>query len=226
MRPVWLVVCFALALTAMSIAQETAVLKGKVTDRVGVEIPDAYVLVHKSGGWPVAADVRVPIRKDGTFEVELTSGYYAVLVSANGFAPTCKEFKLAPGANQRYVAQLKLSEFNDPLVIDDAPLEEAPKQPVHGVVTRDGGALPYALVLLVDLQSLDSEVVTAGERGDFAFEVIEGRYLIVAGAPQGTPCWEPDVREIKVQSGVRPEELSIPLQFEPSRVNPTACEEQ
>ena len=84
-----------------------------------------------------------------------------------------------------------------------------------GVVTDPTGAtLPDARVLVINLQTLDTQRTVVGGDGKFMFpEKIPGEYaVIVVGSdkPYSPPCWKPAIRQVRVVSGTATD-IRIPL---------------
>jgi len=72
-----------------------------------------------------------------------------------------------------------------------------------GVVTDPTGAsLPKARVMLIDLQSLETQRVEVPADGKFAFRKLKpGDYAVVVVGPTGRwapKCWQPAIRQIAV----------------------------
>lgn len=90
--------------------------------------------------------------------------------------------------------------------------------PFNGVVTDPGGAaLPGARVLLLNLNTLESEKLQVGDDGAFHYQITKGEYVLVVASPLGTPCFKPAIREIHIEGGHLKEQLRIPLLFDPKK---------
>lgn len=92
----------------MLFASDEGMVKGRVKDTQGAAIPDAYVLVHLSGPG-TAADVRVALKRDGSFSVALKPGFYDIFVTRAGFAPVCKKVEVRTGLTTTFNARIGMS---------------------------------------------------------------------------------------------------------------------
>jgi len=83
-------------------------MRGKVVDCAGDPVAKAYILVHPSG--QPGSDVRVPVRRDGGFSIELAPGFYDVFVTGAGFSPVCVKLELRDGKTTTYNPVLRMSD--------------------------------------------------------------------------------------------------------------------
>jgi hypothetical protein len=90
-------------------------LRGVVTDSSSGAIPGAMVLIHwDSAGSTVGLTDNVGIKAhlvirtkaDGTFDVDLPSGFYDVFAAATAFSPTCRKVRMKAGETQEIKLRL------------------------------------------------------------------------------------------------------------------------
>jgi hypothetical protein len=114
MRTLMLLVVSSL-MTSIGVADTR--LKGIVTDSSRGAIPSAMVLIHwDSAGSTVGltsnvgikADLVIHSKADGTFDVDLPSGFYDVFATATAFSPTCRKVRMKAGETQEIKLQLKV----------------------------------------------------------------------------------------------------------------------
>jgi hypothetical protein len=110
-------------LFASAVALAQPKLSGTVTDTEGGAISNALVRIHwDSAGSTVGLKTNVGVRQDvvlmtdgnGSFSVELPSGFYDVFVSAMAFSPDCRKLRIQQ-VPQNVRFRLKV----DPLVLDE-----------------------------------------------------------------------------------------------------------
>ena len=109
---------------SLTLASDTTVLKGTITDSEGAAIRGARVLVHwDQSGARVGLKSNVGLQQDliletnakGEFRAELHPGFYDVFVTANAFSPQCRKIRIKPGETATYNTTLKA----DPLVTSE-----------------------------------------------------------------------------------------------------------
>lgn len=96
---------FILAVTTPSVASGE-MLRGAVKDSMGTSISGALVYIHwDSAGSTVGlkdnigveADLSVRTKDDGTFSVDVPSGFYDVFAAFPAFTPACRKARIKPG---------------------------------------------------------------------------------------------------------------------------------
>ena len=87
--PVIAVIFLSAAARPQQASPATHILAGTIADQMNVPIAKAHVWVHKSDG---ETSFSTTTDSQGRFSLNLTDGYYDVMFSAPGFAPSCKVF--------------------------------------------------------------------------------------------------------------------------------------
>lgn len=93
-------------------------LQGLVTDSEGAVISGARLLIHwDPSGSTVGLTTNVGIKQDlvtttnsnGSFSIDLPSGFYDVFVSAPAFSPRCDKIRIIQTSGEIYNARLDAS---------------------------------------------------------------------------------------------------------------------
>jgi len=132
--PLWSVLVLLYSIDLLG--ENTSGIQGKVVDKAEhAPIHNAYVLVHSNGG----TDKSVRTDGNGRYRIELLPNIYDVLISADGFAPTCRKIQVARG---------DMAVFDAVLVASDVGMQASspkgkPAPPVaQGIVGDIPGGFP------------------------------------------------------------------------------------
>jgi hypothetical protein len=110
------------ALAALSAADSAGTVSGKLRERGGAVIPDAFVLIHADWtgmiGLPRPEDRTVRSDARGRFRAAVGPGWYDVCVMSEAFIPECRKVRVKDGGTVDLDFQLKidsrvLGEFAD-----------------------------------------------------------------------------------------------------------------
>ena len=119
----------ALTLISSVVLLADPALRGTVTDERGASISGAVIRIHwdsasmrLEGNIGTKEDVVVTSANDGSFSIDLPSGFYDVFVSNPAFTPVCRKIRIRfPNTftfNPRLpVDGLVVSELGDPITI-------------------------------------------------------------------------------------------------------------
>jgi hypothetical protein len=114
----------ALTLTSYTVLLAEPALRGTVTDETGASISGVLILIHwDSAGSQVGLRSNVGIKEDavvrtaadGTFSIDLPSGFYDVFVSRPAFMPVCRKVRILGTNHVTFNPRLPL----DPLVTNE-----------------------------------------------------------------------------------------------------------
>jgi hypothetical protein len=107
----------ALSLTSSVVLFADPAFRGTVTDEAGASISVAVVLIHwDSSGSSVGLLSNVGIKEDatvrtgtdGSFSIDLPSGFYDVFVSSPAFTPVCRKIRIRDRNTVTFNARLPL----------------------------------------------------------------------------------------------------------------------
>jgi outer membrane cobalamin receptor len=118
--------------SALTHAQSTAVLSGRVTDRTGAAIAAAQIsATPRARG---QATIRAQSSPDGSFSLSLPPGTYRVRVSSPQMADVEEEFTLQQGQRREWNLRMELAPLSSKVVVS-AQAEPAPANTVASPVT-------------------------------------------------------------------------------------------
>ena len=113
-----LVLLFA---TTNAASGDQSPVSGTIVDSMGAVIPNSYVLIRtdaREREHPVSVERTSRTNKNGEFKLSLDPGFYDIFVSANGFAPYCRNIRVRDGKPLKLriplsIDQLMLQEYGD-----------------------------------------------------------------------------------------------------------------
>lgn len=112
------VALFVFSLFAPAICLGDTLFKVTVTDLADAPIPNAMVLIHWDPAGSTSGhktnvgikdDLIIRTKGDGTFTVELPSGFYDVFVAAMAFNPTCRKVRMKSGESMSITLRMDVA---------------------------------------------------------------------------------------------------------------------
>lgn len=109
--------CLLVVLSAFAFAEAPTGLKGTVTDQTVAVIPGAKIIIRyhdlcRDSNEPIP-DRSVTANEAGGFVVNLRSGFYDVIVMADGFEPGAETVRILPGEQLAFSRKLKISSYSN-----------------------------------------------------------------------------------------------------------------
>ncbi|MBI1838219.1 MAG: carboxypeptidase-like regulatory domain-containing protein [Flavobacteriia bacterium] len=105
------------------------ILKGKITDNLGVEIPFAKIRIENTGYGTVA-------NADGNYQLEMNKGLFVVVFSASGYENKWDTIQINEGVNDWNVLLIEVSNLLDEVVIKEGTAKNRGKEIMKKVIDK------------------------------------------------------------------------------------------